>query len=221
MYERFDGFIEAGPGPALYLAGPQQWPAPERQALRLARGRVADVGCGAGRVALALQQRGVDVVGIDTSALALRAARRRGVRRVEQATAVRVGLRLSDFDTVVLYGNNFGIFGPPAQVRAGFAAWARHARPGTRILAESTDPAGGAPAFDTAYGRANRVAGAMVGQLRLRIRYHDLASPWFWWLFVSPAQMRSLLAGTGWRMVRVFKGGRTEPYVAVLERGPH
>jgi len=41
-----------------------------------------DVGCGAGRVALELQSRGLDVVGLDESPLASQAAKLRGVHEV-------------------------------------------------------------------------------------------------------------------------------------------
>ncbi|MDG6899020.1 MAG: class I SAM-dependent methyltransferase [Nitrososphaerota archaeon] len=44
------------------------------------KGKVLDVGCGAGRVALYLQGWGLDVVGVDNSPFALRVARLRGVR---------------------------------------------------------------------------------------------------------------------------------------------
>lgn len=217
MYERDDGFIEAGPGPELYLAEARRWPSVERRSMRLVRGRVLDVGCGAGRVALHLQQRGVEVVGADASALAIRAAARHGVRHTWCASVRTIGRRIGEFDTVVLFGNNFGIFGSPDRVRAGYARWARWTRPGTRILTESTDPAGYAPAFDAAYRRRNVERGRLAGEARLRIRYHDLATPWFSWLFVSPRDMEQLLAGTGWRIARLLVDEPAAPYVAVLE----
>src|ERR1700728_4652158 len=78
--ERPDGLIVPGAGHEFYLAGHRSWPASERTALRHVRGRVVDVGCGAGRVALHLQERGADVVALDASPRAIRAARLRGVR---------------------------------------------------------------------------------------------------------------------------------------------
>lgn len=219
MYEREDGFIEAGPGPDPYLAGPRRWPVAERRALRYARGRVVDLGCGAGRVALELQQRGLDVLGADASPLAVQAARARGVARIRCASAEELGREMAEFDTVVLFGNNLGIFGSPERVRRTLTRWARRAAPGTRILAESTDPAGMAPTFDAAYRRRNVERGLMPGQVRLRVRYRDLATPWFSWLFVSPSEVEPLVAGTGWLVARLIVDDPAAPFVAVLERG--
>src|SRR5262245_66440757 len=80
IVEREDGFINASvTGPAMYFAPFRRWPAHHRAAMRLVRGRVLDVGAGAGRVSLHLQERGHDVVAIDHSPGALEVCRRRGV----------------------------------------------------------------------------------------------------------------------------------------------
>ncbi len=52
VIEREDGYIDAEDA-AAYLRPPGKWTVVEHAALRLARGRVLDVGCGAGRHALA------------------------------------------------------------------------------------------------------------------------------------------------------------------------
>ena len=57
----------------------------------------------------------------------------------------------------------------------------------------------------------------MGGQLRIRIRHGECATPWFDYLLASPDEMAELAAGTGWELTRVIEHG--EPfYVGVLER---
>ena len=72
IIERDDGVIEIGAGPEEYLARCAEWPLAEQRAMRHVRGRVVDMGCGGGRVALHLQDRGFDVAGADVSELAQR-----------------------------------------------------------------------------------------------------------------------------------------------------
>jgi SAM-dependent methyltransferase len=219
VHERDDGWIEVGAGPEVYLAPYERWAVAERRAMRLVRGRAIDVGCGAGRVALHLQEKGVDVVGTDASPLAVRAARRRGLRRVQRVSVEELGPQLPRFDTVLLMGNNTGIFGTPARLQAALRGWARQLGPEARILAESASPSGGGvPTLDPSYRRANRRRGRMPGQLRLRTRYHRAATPWFSWLYVSAPELRSLVKGTGWRMSTVLVSAEDEPFVALLEK---
>jgi SAM-dependent methyltransferase len=217
ILERDDGFIDAGAGPEVYLAPFDSWPAVERQAMRLARGPVVDVGCGAGRVGLHLQDRGVDVTGIDVSAMAVRACRIRGLRRAERVSAAQLTPRLPEFQTVVLFGNNFGMFGDPTGTRRTLAAWAGAAGKRTRILAESMDPHRSARPDRRSYHRRNRERGRMPGQVRMRIRYQDLATCWFDWLFVSRAEMGRLVRGTGWHVSRFLGPKSGQLYVALLE----
>jgi SAM-dependent methyltransferase len=219
IFQRDDGFFETGAGPEVYLAPFRQWHGVERQTMRFVRGRVLDIGCGAGRVGLHLQRRGFDVVGVDHSSLALRACRLRGLRRTELRTVDGVRPLVRRFDTLVLFGNNVGLFGNPERARRLLSAWARVAGPRTRILAESMSPYHRSPAVHRAYHRRNRERGRMPGQARLRVRYREIASPWFDWLFVSPHEMRRIVGGTGWKITRVL-GPDDEHglFVAVLEK---
>lgn len=219
VIERDDGFWEFGAGYELYQAPFRDWLAAERSATRFVRGRVIDVGCGSGRVSLYLQQRGFDVVGLDSSPLAVRAARRRGAQQVWRLSLDDLAPRIASFDTVVLFGNNFGVFGTPRRLRRVLTDWSARMGPGARILAGSTNPyCGGAPALSRDYYFRNRTLGRMPGQVRLRIRYRRQVGPWFDWLFVSRREMRALLRGTGWRPLRILGGTPSEPFVALLEK---
>ncbi len=57
----------------------------------------------------------------------------------------------------------------------------------------------------------------MAGQVRIRVRYLKYATPWFDYLFVSRAEMRAILDGTGWK-VRHILSSRSPAYVAVIEK---
>ncbi|HSC92185.1 MAG TPA: class I SAM-dependent methyltransferase, partial [Gaiellaceae bacterium] len=213
IVERDDGFIEATDGPEPYFAPPRRWPSAERRALRWMRGRVLDVGCGAGRVALELQRRGHEVVGIDVSPLAVEVSRRRGVRRAEVCGFDDVDASLGRVDTVVLFGNNFGLFGSRTGARRRFRRLEELGV--TRIVASSRDPYGTTDPAHLDYQRRNRERGRLSGHLRLRVRYRQYASPWFDYLIVSPDEMTELADAAGWSLVRVLEG---EPlYVGVLE----
>ncbi len=219
IIERDDGFWEFGAGYELYQAPFDQWLAAERASVRYVRGRVIDIGCGAGRVPLYLQSRGFEVVGLDSSALAVRAARRRGVQQAWRLSLDDVAPKMHSFDTIVLFGNNFGVFGTPERLRRVLSDWAHRTPRRARILAGSTNPyCGGAPGLTRDYYFGNRDAGRMPGQVRLRIRYRRRVGPWFDWLFVSRREMRTVLRGTGWHQSRILGGASSAPYVAVLEK---
>jgi SAM-dependent methyltransferase len=219
IVERDDGLTEIGAGPDGYLMAYKEWPYAEHRSIHYVRGRVIDVGCGSGRVALHLQERGYDVVAIDASPLAVKAARLNGVRKTSCKSVDQLNDSIHEFDTIVLFGNNLGVFGTPERARRILAGWARKLPPGARILVESTNPySGGAPVIDRAYCVRNRRKGVALGQCRMRIWYDRSPSKWFSWFFVSQSELKRLIRGTGWRQVQILASASDEPYVAVLER---
>jgi SAM-dependent methyltransferase len=211
IIERDDGFItSAGLN---YFAPTRRWPTVERRALRFVRGRVLDVGVGAGRVALELQARGREVVAIDVSPGAVEVAKNRGVSDVRLLAFEEVDASLGHFDAVVMYGNNFGLFGSRAKARRLL----RRLRPFVaRIVATSNDPYATEDPAHLAYHKRNRGRGRMSGQLRLRVRYRDLVGPWFEYLIVSPDEMADIVESTGWQLRRLVRDEGSY-FVAVLD----
>ncbi len=217
VIERDDGWFGVSTGAPAYFAPFAQWPPHERKAIRLARGRVLDVGCGAGRVALHLEPRGHEVVSIDRSPLAVATCRRRGVRDARVLPFTRVGPALGTFDTVVMFGNNFGLFGSRDRGRRLLLRLHRMTSPNARILAESNDPYATKDPDHRRYQKQNRARGHMAGQLRMRVRSGRACTPWFDYLLVSPREMRGLVAGTGWRVARRIDS-KGSVHVGVLEK---
>jgi SAM-dependent methyltransferase len=168
-------------------------------------------------VALYLQERGHEVVGIDLSPLAVEVSRRRGVRNARELTVTRVGRNLGLFDTIVMFGNNFGLMGSRRRAPWLMRRFRSIANEGARILAESVNPYKTENEEHLAYHEHNRRRGQMAGQLRIRIRHRQYATPWFDYLLASPEEMAELAEGTGWELERVIDVGE-HVYVGVLER---
>jgi SAM-dependent methyltransferase len=219
VIERDDGFVDVD-HTASYLRDSGEWSDQERQAISLARGRVLDIGCGAGRVALHLQAQGLKVTGIDNSPSAVEVCKARGLkdaRVVPIAQASRAAL--GSFDTIVMCGNNFGLFGSFAGARRMLRRFHGMTSLAGRIIAETNDVYQTDRPEHLAYHRRNRRRGRMAGQIRFRIRYEGRCSPYLGYLMVSKEEMRKIVAGTGWRIAR-FIDSATSTYIAVLEKEP-
>lgn len=85
----------------------------EQQALKLSKGTVLDVGCGAGSHSLYLQEKGLEVKAIDISQGAIEVCKQRGVFNAEVKNILN---ETETFDTILLLMNGTGIFQELSQV---------------------------------------------------------------------------------------------------------
>jgi SAM-dependent methyltransferase len=218
IVERDDGFILRTAGVGELFAEYRHWPATERQAMRYVRGRVLDVGCGAGRACLHLQQKGFDVVGIDLSPLAVKVCKERGVRKCHVMDLRALDASLGTFDTVLLLGGNVSLLATRTRASAMLRKLHRLTSDRARIIASSQNPHLTKDATHLQYHGRNLDAGQLFGHMRIRDRYRDYASPWYDFLMLSKDELEALLDGSGWRILRFLDEG-TAAYTAVIEKG--
>jgi ubiquinone/menaquinone biosynthesis C-methylase UbiE len=217
--ERDDGLIDPSEtSPQLYFAKFKDWEPVERQAMRYAWGRVLDVGCGAGRVSLYLQEKGLKVLGIDNSPLALKVSKSRGVKKVKLIPFQKINFKPNSFDTVIMYGNNFGLFGSKLRAKQLLKKLHRMTSPRAVLICESLDPYKTSDPLHLAYQKSNRARGRMSGQVRIRARYRAYVGKWFDYLLVSPEEMREIVEGTGWRIERFISSEKIPLNIGIVQK---
>lgn len=85
----------------------QEMPRIEQKALELARGTTLDIGCCAGSHSLWLQNKGIEVTGLDISEGAITLSRKRGLNKTTHSHILH---HTSTYDTLLLLMNGTGIF---------------------------------------------------------------------------------------------------------------
>ena len=220
LIERDDGFLD-GADAARYFLPPEGWDALDHWVCDRAHGRAVDVGSGAGRIALHLQERGMDVTALDISPLAGEVCRRRGVRRVFTGSVFdlaqsRPAPEPAPFDSFLLLGNNLALLGGADHAPRFLAALAAVCAPNAMILGRGMDPYATTNPVHVAYHARNRARGRMGGQIRMRVRHRRLATEWFDYLFATPDELRDLLRGTPWRVEHLEPQANGNGYAAQL-----
>ena len=191
----------------------------EKKALKLARGRVLDVGCGAGRHSLYLQQRGLRVTALDISLSIAELALVRGVRDVRIGDACQpLPFREGEFETVILFGNNLGVAGTPARLVRMLREFHRITSRRGRIIATTIMPSTTKP-IHRHYSQRNLERGRAIGQVRMRLVRGNHKGGWMEWLLLAPTDLMQLAAKAGWEIAHVFPHENFEQgYSVVLEK---
>jgi SAM-dependent methyltransferase len=115
-----------------------EMPQMEQKALQLAKGKILDVGCGAGSHSLSLQnERNLDVTSIDISANAIQACILRGLKNAKVQDVMT--LENEKYDTILLLMNGAGMCGKLKNIPSFLLKLKSLLNPGGQILLDSSD----------------------------------------------------------------------------------
>ena len=197
ILEAVDGASVLAMEPGWFFKASSEWYAWERNALDSVKGPVLDLGCGAGRTALYLQEKGLGVVGVDASPGAVEVCRQRGIQDV------RLGdLRTPPTDqrwrAILMLCGNLGLAGGWVETRDLLLKLATCSSGDAILVGDTVDPTITDDLAEIEYQRRQEELGRYKGQVRLRLRYGDTVSPWWDQINIAIPDMQSLIAGTGW-----------------------
>ena len=218
IIERDDGFVTSTSN-KVYFSSYETWSPVEQKAMLFVKGRVLDVGCGAGRHSLHLQRRGFDVIGIDVSPLALKVCRERGLKKLKLMALENISFKPESFDAILMMGNNFGLFGNLKKAKRLLTRFHRMTSKNGLIIASSNDPYKTDNPAHLQYHKMNKRKGRMSGQVRIRVRYQGYKGKWFDFLMVSKEELTQILSNTGWK-VRKFLDTGASYYTAIIKKEP-
>lgn len=217
IVERDDGYFSAHQSPKVYFSEYKDWPLIQQKAMDFVNGKVLDIGCGAGRHALYLQQKGFNVVGVDSSPLAIKVCKLRGLKKARMMSLESLRFKSGTFGTVLMLGGNFCLMGNPEKARRLLKKLRRITSKNAFIIAETRDPYKTDDPLHLEYQRLNRSKGRLSGQTRIRVRFEKAVTKWIEWLMVSKEEMEQLISGTGWRISQFIDSGNSW-YIAIMEK---
>lgn len=180
-----------------------EMPKLEQKALQLAKGKVLDVGCGAGSHAMYLQdKRKLDVHAIDISPNAVEACKLRGV---QNATVCNIlDLEEERFDTILLLMNGTGIFGTLKETTKYLQKLKSLLNPQGQILIDSSDII---YMFDEDEDGAYLIpADGYYGELVFTISYKEETEDSFPWLYLDYNTLQNAAHANGLNCKLIMEG---------------
>lgn len=180
----------------------EEMPLIEQKALDLAKGKVLDVGCGAGSHSLYIQKRGLDVKGIDVSLGAIEVCKKRGLNQVKIQNILDV---TEKFDTILLLMNGTGIF----QNLEKASHYLKHLKtllnPDGQILIDSSDLIYMFDVDDDG-GVWVSTEKEYYGELTFRMTYKGEVSDVFEWLYLDFDRLKKLAIEAGLKCDPIAEG---------------
>ncbi len=183
----------------------------EKRALQLAKGKILDVGCGAGSHSLHLQEKGFDVTAIDISPNAIKACQLRGVKNARVQNLLEV--ENEKFDTIILLMNGTGIFGTLAETSKYLQKLRSLLNPDGQILIDSSDII---YMFDEDEDGSFLIpADGYYGELTFTVFYKGQTEETFPWLYLDYNTLQNAAHANGLECELVLEG-RHYDYLAKL-----
>jgi SAM-dependent methyltransferase len=174
----------------------------EKKALQLCKGKVLDVGCGAGSHTLYLQEKGFEVTAIDISENAIKACELRGLKNARVQNIL--DLENESFDTILLLMNGTGIFRTLSETSIYLQKLKSLLNANGQILIDSSDII---YMFDKeADGSYLVPADGYYGELTFTISYKGETEESFPWLYIDYNTLQNAAQTNGLQCELILEG---------------
>lgn len=208
---------EADPMSVAYLfRNFKDMPEIEQLALSLTKGRVLDVGCGAGSHTLYLQnEKQLDVTAVDISANAITACANRGIKNAIVADVMQLKAEVhGKFDTILLLMNGAGMCGKLKNISPFLTQLKTLLADGGQILLDSSDII---YMFDEDEDGGKWIPGTQdyYGEVIFHLRYKGMDEIPFDWMYIDYNTLQNAANAHGFQC-KLLKEGTHYDYLAQL-----
>lgn len=184
---------------------PEGLPELDRLAVERCRGRVLDLGAGAGSHSLAIQEKGLDVTSVDISVKAVRVMSERGCKNARAGDVF--DFYSEPFDTIFTI-LNIGI----VRNLNGLAEFLKHLdgllKENGQMITDSIDPRDSSDKNYRQYTERKIAEGRYLGERTLRFEYKDQVSNWFEWMHIDPETFEKYVNAAGYLMKHLGSDGK-------------
>lgn len=190
-----------------------EMPLMEQKALQLAKGKILDVGCGAGSHSLSLQnERNLDVTSIDISPNAIQACTLRGLKKAKIQDVMT--LENEKYDTILLLMNGAGMCGKLKNIPNFLLKLKSLLNPGGQILLDSSDII---YMFDDDEDGGKWIPSQKeyYGEIVFNISYKGEKEKAFDWMFIDYNTLQNAALDNGFQCELILEGEHFD-YLAKL-----
>lgn len=190
-----------------------EMPKMEQKALQLAKGKVLDVGCGAGSHSLTLQNdRNLEVTSIDISPNAIQACMLRGLKKAKVQDIM--ALENEKFDSILLLMNGAGMCGKLKNIGPFLLKLKSLLHPSGQILLDSSDII---YMFDDDEDGGKWIPSNnnYYGEIVFNISYKGEKEKPFDWMFIDYNTLQNAAVSNGFQCELIMEGSHYD-YLAKL-----
>lgn len=187
-------------------------PKMEQKALKMAKGKIIDVGAGSGCHSLWLQDKGLDVTAIDISPYSIETMKERGIVNVREQDFFTLEEK---YDTILMLMNGIGIVGTLDKLPDFFKHIDKILADDGQLLCDSSDLC---YLYDDKDGIAELMdSDKYYGELEYTMCYDDIKGDSFPWLYIDANTLRNYAEANGFKM-EIVRRGEHYDYLARITR---
>ena len=168
----------------------------EDYTLQLSRGRVLDIGAGAGSHSLILQEKGMLVTALEKSPKGCEVMKARGIKDIVNDDIFN--FKKPNYDTLILLMNGIGLAGTLLGFRKLLGVLRHLVNPNGQVIFDSSD-------ISYIYQDMPIPKKKYFGELEYQFQYLNRRGAWFNWLYLDPATLQKITSQEGWYCQIVYQ----------------